>query len=550
MEGRIILYQTKKKDKDKSPRRREENKMVYLRKMREFLSIVFMFIFIVALGNLVPAYAKAPQVLTVNFRLGASSLDPHLESASSANRELTPIYDRLIVMDSEMKVQPQLAKSWEASKDGRTWILRLRSGVKFHDGTSFNAEAVKFNLERVLNPATGSFYLPDYSVINSMEIVDDLTIKFNLKYPFATFIRNLGLAGGAMVSPTAVNKWGKDFGKYGCGTGPFKVEKYIPKDRIEVVRFNEYWQGPAKLERIVFTNIGDDQARISALLSGGTDFEETVPGQLLPLVQKNPNIVIQRGPALMVEYISFNVEVAPFNDPRVRRAAGYAIDMPAIIKNVYDGIGIHASQVVSPLVFGYDPSIKPYPYDPAKAKQLLVEAGWKDTNNDGILDNQGQPFKTICYAPNMPQQVKFVEAFQSYLKQVGMDISIQILDWGGYVASLKAGKAPMFILGHGSSAGDADAALWVFHSSGIPNSNRARYSNPEFDKLCEEERKEMDPNKRLKLLQKGIKMLVDDAPLIYSFTRESIIAHYKKVKGFKLHPNDYYMDFYPVYIED
>jgi peptide/nickel transport system substrate-binding protein len=395
-----------------------------------------------------------------------------------------------------------------------------------------------------------SMFSSDYSMVDSIEAVDAQTVRFNLTYPFAAFIRAVGLPGGMIVCPSAVEKWGKDFNQHGCGSGPFMVDKFVQGERMEVVRFNDYWRGPAKLERIIYTYISDEQARISAFIAGEIDLETNIPGPLLPLVKDNPDVTVLRGPAMMVEYIGLNTEDPIFKDKLVRKAIGYAIDMESLIKNVMGGVGVYASQPVSPMAFGYNPNIKPFPYDPEKATELLEEAGWKDTNNDKILEKDGQPFKTKFCIMSIPQMVQFAQGTQAFLKAVGVDATIETLDWGAYLDAASKGLCPIFELGDGANNGDADSVLWMdFHSSMIPASNWTFYNNPAFDDLLKQERQEVDPEKRLELLNKAIEMAVDDAPWIPTWTRENLQAAHNKVKGYELNPSTSYINLYPVWIE-
>jgi len=493
--------------------------------------------------------ADVPQVLTMNYRLGTTQLDPAVEDTSGGQKMLSTVYDRLVVTDTNLELVPQLAVDWDTSEDGLTWTFYLREGVKFHDGTNFNAEAVKINFDRVRDPESLSRHAADYSMVESIDVIDEYTVAFTLSYPFAAFIRSVAMPGGMIACPSAMEEYGEDFGQHGCGSGPFTVSEFQPEEVLEVVRFDDYWRGPAKLEKIVFTSIADDQARVSALLAGDTDFETVVPFNLAPLLEEDENITVVRGPALMVEYIGFVTSEYPFDDKRVRQAVGYAIDMDAVIENVMGGVGFHASQPISPLVYGYDPSLTPTPYDVEQAKSLLAEAGWEDANGDGVLEKDGQNFETTFCIMDLPQMIRFVEVVQAYLKDVGIEAEIQVLDWGAYLDGTAKGICPMFVLGEGADTGDADSILWTeFHSSMIPTGNRTYYNNPEVDQLIEDQRKELDDDARLEKIHEALGMIMDDMPWVLTFNRESLIAYNNKVKDFEINPSTSYMDFHPIYI--
>ncbi len=492
---------------------------------------------------------EVPQVLTLNFRLGPVQLDPQMEDSSSGQRALTNLFDKLVNLDPQLNVVPELAHDWEVSDDGLSYTFYLEEGVTFHDGTPFNADAVKFTFERILDPEFGSPFFGDYSMIDSIEVVDDLTVVFHLKYPHAPFVRRLGLSASVILSPTAVEQWGDDFSSHPVGTGPFKLEEYVPNERVVLVRNEDYWQGPPPLEKIVYTFITEEQSRVSALLAGDTDFEETVPPSMVSMVEADPNMVIERGPTLMPEWIGYNLEVPPVNDPLVRKAFACAIDMDTIIEEVFLGVGVRSTQPIPPGVVGFDDSIEPIPYDPDMARDLLVQAGWEDTDGDGLVDKDGQPLKVVLKVMTLTEIQRMGEAVQSYLADVGVEMSIEVEDWGAYLGDLAVGNMQMFVLGHSDPLGDADMTLMTcFHSSQIGTSNYFRYSNPEFDSIVDEERQSPDPDARVDLMKQAVNLIMDDTVLIPTFVRENVMAHNSKVKGFVLHPSDTFLNLKTVYI--
>ncbi|MCC6956448.1 MAG: hypothetical protein IT316_06610 [Anaerolineales bacterium] len=500
-----------------------------------------------------PAEVKPPegveQVLRINFRIPAGGVDPVVEQADAGFQMMSAVYDRLVVVNSKMELVPQLADSWDVSPDAKTWTFHLHPGVKFHDGTTLDAEAVKHSISRVLDPANASLYASTLTMVDSIEVIDPLTVRFNLSYPFAAFVRSLALPGAMITCPQEVEKWGKDFVQHGCGSGPFYIDKFVPGEGMEVVRFDDYWRGPAKLDRIVYTFISDEQARVSALIAGDTDFETNIPGPMLPLVESNPDLTIERGPAMMVEYIGFNTTDPIFSDKLVRQAVAYSIDMETLIKNVMGGVGVHASQPISPLAFGYDPSLKPIPYDPAKATELLKQAGWSDTNGDKVMDKNGESLTTKFCIMSIPQMVQFAQGVQAYMRDVGIDAQIESLDWGTYLDAAQSGNCPIFEIGEGANTGDADYILWSqFHSSMIPASNWTRYNSRTYDELMVQQRQEVDPDKRLELLNQSVRLLMEDMPWVPTWVRENLQAHKSYVKGYVQGPSTTYMDLYPVYI--
>jgi peptide/nickel transport system substrate-binding protein len=498
-----------------------------------------------------PPPPEVPQVLGINMRVPPTDLDPQRESAASGKMVLGNVFDRLVSLDSNMDVVPELAEDWDISDDGLTYTFYLEEGVTFHDGTPFNADAVKFSFERLIDPETGSGFFGDYEMIDSIEVIDDSTVEFTLDYAHAPFMRRLAMTEAGIVSPSAVEELGADFSSQPVGAGPFIVDEWVSGERLVLVRNEDYWRELPTLERVNFSFIAEEQARIAALLAGDTDFDTVVPPSLLSMVEADPNMVVERGPSLFPEWVAFNVEEPPFDDVLVRRAVGYATDVDTIIEEIFLGVGVRSTQPVAPGVYGYDDTIEPIPYDPAMAEDLLAQAGWEDTDGDGVVDKDGQEFSAEFKIMNVTEIQRMAEAIQAYLADVGMDVDIVVEDWGAFLADLAAGNMNMFVLGQENPMGDADASLgYLFTCENVDVSNYTRYCNPDFDRLIEEERRETDPEARLELLKEAINLVVDDAVQVPTFVRESLMAHHQKVKGFALHPSDTYLVLKTLYIEE
>jgi len=492
-----------------------------------------------------------PQILNINMRLAPTMLDPQQETAASGKMVLSNVFDRLVSLDTSMELVPELAKDWDISDDGLTYTFYLEEGVTFHDGTPFNADAVKFTFDRLLDPDTGSAFFGDYEMIDSVEVIDDSTVEFTLEYAHGPFLRRLAMVEASIVSPTAVEELGADFSSNPVGTGPFQVTEYSAGERLVLTRNEDYWGELAKLETVNFTFIAEEQARVSALLAGDTDFETIIPPSLLSMVEADPNIVIERGPTLFPEWVGFNVEKAPFDEVLVRQAVAYCIDMDTILEGIFLGVGVRATQPVAPGVYGYDETIEPIPYDPDMARDLLAQAGWEDTDGDGIVDKDGQKFGVEFKVMPLTEIQRMAESVQAYMADVGMEANIVVEDWGAYLADLDTGNMNMFVLGQENPMGDAGATLGIlFDSEQIGVNNTTRYNNPEMDRLIEAERRETDPEARLELLKEAVNLVVDDAVHVPTFVREHVMAHHQKVKGFVLHPSDTFLKLDTVYIEE
>ncbi len=466
-------------------------------------------------------------------------LDPHKERSSTGlNFLFSTVFDTLLTYGKNMEIEPMLATSWKSSESGTVWTLVLRKGVKFHDGTPFDSEAVKFNFDRVMDPQSkavrGTYFA---SLIKSVDVVDPSTVKVTLKAPYAAFPPALTIPDISMVSPAAVKKYGSDFSTHPVGTGPFVFKEWKRENYVLLERNPNYWKATPKTEVIRIRQIREESTIYAALKSGEIDVEIIPPPEFLKDFGKDPDFVVTRGGAkLFYEYYGFNNEKPPFNDKKVRQAVSHAINNEAIVKQVDMDYGKLICQPMGPTVWGYDPSVKCVEYNPERARKMLAEAGWKP-GPDGILEKDGKKF--IIHANIIDRQERRFEVIQSDLKKVGIELELQKLEWGAFLDACVKGNFDIFNLGRDYKSGDADVELYsLFHSSNIPYINMARYRNPEVDKLLERQRTEMDKEKRLKLIHEIDRRIMDDMPLLPSLIRMTNTITSKKVKNFYIYPND------------
>ena len=344
--------------------------------MKRYLGV--MVFILLALFLIFPGFSQAQVVGgTVTYAAGADpdNLDPANAESNPSEAVNRMMYENLARFDEKLKIVPGLASKWQQSKDGLTWTFFLRKGVKFHDGTPFNAEAVKVFVERMIGPEKPSrsgLYVP---FVNTVEVVDDYTVKINLKAPFAFFLNNLAHSASGIVSPTALKTLGKDISRKPVGTGPFKFVEWIHGDHITMVRNDQYWGGKPKLDKIIVKTVKEDSARVMMLQSGDAHLIVRIPSEDIARLEKDPKIKLDSTETLRVLYISINCSKKPFTDVRVRQALNYAVDKESIVKNLYQGRALVSSGIVAPLTTGYV-RVQGYSYDPEKAKKLLAEAGF------------------------------------------------------------------------------------------------------------------------------------------------------------------------------
>ena len=323
------------------------------------------------------AIAPGPgQAQTVTYAAGADpdSLDPANAESNPSEAVNRMIFENLVKFDPKLNLVPGLAEKWEQAKDGMSWTFFLRKGVKFHDGTPFNAEAAKYFFDRMIGPEKPSragLYAP---LVDSTTVVDEYTVKVNMKAPFAFLLNNIAHSASGIVSPTAHKAMGKDIARKPVGTGPFKFVEWVHGDHVTLVPNDSYWAGKPKLEKIIVKTVKEESARVMMLQSGDAQLAVRLPSEDIPRLEKDANIQLDATETLRVLYIGFNCAKKPFNDERVRQAFNLGMDRESIVKNIYQGRALAASNIVAPLTTGYFP-LPPYPYDPEKSKKLLAEAG-------------------------------------------------------------------------------------------------------------------------------------------------------------------------------
>ena len=333
-------------------------------------------------GGLLPYAARAPAAvkdggtLTVALFADPRTLDPHLTGNLQGRATTQAIHDTLLEVDGNGHLVPGLVESWEW-KDDRTVVLTTRSGVKFHDGTDFDAEAVRYNLERIRNPDTGSIRGGEISVLDTIEVVDAKTVKLSLKQPFAAFLFPLVDVAGCVASPTALERWGQEYGLHPAGTGPFAATEYLKDAHTILERNGDYWNaGKPHLDRLVLRPIPVDSTRLAELRSGGVQLAESLPLQDIPRLREGDEIVVSEKVGFRWEWFGFNVrEEYAGRSRKLRQAFQWAIDREALHHVAYFGTGSIGYDGILPGSPFHDPDYKPYERDLDKAKRLVEESG-------------------------------------------------------------------------------------------------------------------------------------------------------------------------------
>ncbi len=495
-----------------------------MKKFALFLFVFFpLFLFVQA-----PSQAQVSGG-TVTYAAGADpdSLDPANAESNPSEAVNRMMYENIVRFDEKLKIQPGLATKWEQAKDGMSWTFFVRKGVKFHDGTPFNAEAVKVFFERMIGPekpSRGGLYTP---FVKSVDIVDEYTIRVNMIAPFAFFLNNLAHSASGIISPTALKTYGKDIARRAVGTGPFKFVEWVHGDHLTMVRNDDYWGGKPYLDQIVVKTVKEDSARVMMLQSGDAHLIVRIPSEDIPRLEKDPNLKLDSTETLRCLYLQVNCAKKPFTDVRIRQAIAHAIDKESIVKNIYQGRALVAQNIVAPLTTGYIP-IKGLSYDPARAKKLLADAGYPNGLKAKFWTPQGR----------YPKDFEMAQAIQQQLKKVGIDCTLDTMEWAAYLTATRkpaeTNDSELFILGWAPSSAEARWVLYPLFATEqwVPQgNNRSFYSNKEFDELVNKFTRATTKADMDKYLKGAQEILAREVPVIPILVTKETIGFSKKLHG-------------------
>lgn len=474
------------------------------------------------------------KVLRVGIGIDADTLDPAGQTTTTISNIVRFFAEPLFLVDSDGSLKPLLAESYEVSSDSRNYTVRLRSGIKFHDGTPLNASTVKYSFERLLNPNVKVPTRAYFTVISRIEVVDELTVRFVLKEPYAPFITVLSFTQAAIISPKAAESLKEAIltSPINIGTGPFKFKEWVKGDRIVLVRNENYWNGTPYFNEVVFKVVPDAQTRTAMLLAGDLDLIIQPSATDVEMLSQRSDVRVIATASNRVMYVGINTRYGPLKDVRVRQALNYAVDKEAIVKNVLFGLGEVTDSPLPSYSLGYL-RLGPYPYDPGKAKELLREAGYPNG------------FKVVLITPTgrymFDKQV--AEAVAQYLREVGIEVELRTYDWPTYVstilAPLNATEVQLFLLGW--SPGTPDPHLYLyqrFHSTQFtPNGfNNFFYNRSEVDKLLDEGVRNADPVKRVAIYENVSKIIWEDAPNIFLYLQYFVVVTRADLINVKVFP--------------
>ena len=486
-----------------------------------------------AAGGKEAAPAAPRQELVIAIGAQPEALDPIAMASAPAATVGEHLHQSLIYMAPDGTLEPSLAESWQAAPDGLSWTLRLRQGVKFHDGSAFNAQAAKANLDRFLDPESKAPYRFLISEVSAVQVVDEYTIRLVLNRPFAPIISNLSHSFIGMLSPASLQSLAKGEATSNIvGTGPFKLVRWDRGEQIVLERNQEYWGNVPRIETLTFKFVPEDAARMVMLETGEAHAVMRVPPADAKRLDANPNIDVVYPSSVRVIYAGFNTQVKPFDNPKVRQAMNYAVNKEAIINTILAGVGYPSTAPVVPAVFGHT-KVGPYEYNPAKARQLLAEAGYPNG------------FRAVFHHPTgrYLMDSTIAEAIQSMLREVGVQLELQTMEWSAYLSFVRKPPAEaqhqMYMLGWGTVTLDADYGIFsLLHSSQWPPTGWgvSYYKNDRVDRLLDSGRTTPERAARQGLYADAIKLIWEDAPWLYLHDEGQINAVRSNVKGLIHHP--------------
>lgn len=485
-------------------------------------------------------HSNTEKRLVIGRESDSISLDPGNTTDMDSIKVTVNIFETLVKYENEGKeIVPGLAVSWKSSEDGLTWVFRLRQGVKFHDGSAFDAHAVVFNFERWMNKNNpyhnGQFSYWNYvfggfpGFVKSVTALSDYSVEIKLSKPYAPFLNTLAMPVFGIESPEAIKKYGNEVYKHPVGTGPFCFKSWESNNSIVLIRNEKYWDVPAKVDEVEFKVIPSNKDRLGQLKKGTIHIADNLGPDDVTEIENDQNLQLLLRPCFNVGYIAINNQKPPFNNRDVRIAISYAINKEDMIKEVFANLAKPAKTFIPPLLWGYNEGIEPSEYNPKKSMQLLAKAGYP------------KGFKTTLWVMNcsrnyFPKPLQVAEYIKKSLKKVNIEVTIKIFSWDEYLNRIKSGEHEMALIGWTGDNIDPDNFLNTLLSSdnAIPGyaGNYSFYKNKEVDLLLTQARQTTDMVFRKNLYRRLLEIVNYDMPSIPLAHTMPVLAARLSVKGY------------------
>ncbi len=457
------------------------------------------------------------------------------ESASSAIT--SNIFNSLLKYDKNLELEGDLVTNWQISADQKTITFKLKPNLLWADGKPITSADVLFTWQAVIDEKTASPYASDFQLVKKTETPDPLTFSVTYDQAYAPALDSWA---GLQILPEHLLQ-GQDlhtaaFVRNPVGSHYYKLDSWAHGENLKLSRNAHSVLGQAKIDRLITRIIPDNSAQFLELMADNIDAMGLDPIKYSRIIPARPEL--QQKLALYKElgnsytYMGFNLKHKPFDDVRVRRAINYAIDKQELIDGVYLGLGINIASPYKPGTRWSNPALTPYPYDPTKAKALLKEAGFTDSNNDGILERDGKPFAFEIVTNQNKEREKSAVLIQRRLKEVGIDVKIRAIEWASFISRfIKTGDFDVVVLGWGLGLDPDQYNIWHSSQQAPGQFNFIGYNNPTVDQLLEQGRLELNPDKRMKIYHEFARVLLEDSPIVYLSAGYGLTAINKRVKG-------------------
>ncbi|MDN4075363.1 ABC transporter substrate-binding protein [Fictibacillus terranigra] len=471
--------------------------------------------------------------IKVGLDVDAGTMDPRLSSDTSSKRVSELAYDGLIRLSDNLEAEPSLATKWD-NPNPTTWIFTLRKNVNFQDGTPFTAEDVKYTFDTLLDPNLKAPSAILYEPIKSVDVVNKYQVKFTLKQPYAALLSYLDIG---IVPKHIGEKNDKSLANHPIGTGPYKLVKWSKNNKIAFEANPKYWGGAPKTKKITYYIIPDNTTRVASLESGDVDLVHSpVSPQDISRIKQNDKLKVVETQGLGFTYLNFNVKNKILSEVKIRQALSNLVNKDVISSKIYKGMDKPGKSPLIPASWAYTDNVPTFDYDVKRAKALFKEAGWQDSDGDGVLDQNGKKLKfTLSTHSEDPNRVQTVEYLQNEFTKAGIETKVTTNEWPTFSASLTEGKFDIALVGWLNLV-DPDRAMYnQFHTDG--GGNYGKYSNRQVDVLLEKGRTALSQAERIKVYQKAASIVTEEAPYDVLLYQGYIAMYNKNLIGFKPYPS-------------
>jgi peptide/nickel transport system substrate-binding protein len=489
-------------------------------------------------GEAKPAYGDTLIMGTIG---DASNLLPPLATDTASTDVIGLVYNGLVRYDKNLRIEGDLAESWDISPDNLTITFHLRRGVKWHDGAPFTSEDALFTYHVMIDPKTPTAYAERYRQVVKAEAPDPYTFRVTYEKPLATALISWGIGMLPKHLLENVDITQSPLASSPVGTGPFRFVEWRRGEKIVLEANPDYYEGRPYLRRVVYRVIPDPSTMFLELQSGGLDYMDLTPLQFArqtdtPAFRRRFNKY--RYPASAYAYLGYNLRRPLFQDKRVRQALSFAINKQEIVEGVLLGLGQIATGPYKPGSWPYNPDVERFPYDPERARALLAEAGWKDRDGDGILDKDGRSFSfTIVTNQGNDQRIKAGEIIQRRFREVGVDVKLRVIEWASFLKEfINPGNFDATILGW-TIVPDPDAYnVWHSSKTKVGELNFIHFKNEEVDRLLEEGRRTFDQDRRKQIYDRFQEILAEEQPYTFLYVPDALPAVSSRVRGIEPAP--------------